>query len=128
MKFSIKHFFSKCDQIHRKLRIWSHLLKKSLIENFVYCAVIMVLDGFIFNWYILILYKSQFSNVFYKIQARLLWHFNQTFGIKSLVSDAKSLSLVALVSDVLMDNRRESSNLLVRTWRFMHIQTRVRVS
>ena len=28
-KFSIKDFFSKCDQIRRKLRIWSHLLKKS---------------------------------------------------------------------------------------------------
>ena len=33
MKFSIKDFFSKCDQIHKKLRIWSHLLKKSLMEN-----------------------------------------------------------------------------------------------
>ena len=31
MKFSIKDFFSKCDQIRRKLQIWSHLLKKSLI-------------------------------------------------------------------------------------------------
>ena len=40
MKFSIKDFFSKCDQI-RSLLIWSHLLKKSLIENFVFCAVIM---------------------------------------------------------------------------------------
>ena len=30
MKFSIKDFFSKCDQIRRKLQIWSHLLKKSL--------------------------------------------------------------------------------------------------
>ena len=39
MKFSIKDFFSKCDQIHRKLRIWSHLLKKSLMENFIFCAV-----------------------------------------------------------------------------------------
>ena len=39
MKFSIKHFFSKCDQIHRKLRIWSHLLKNSLMENFIFCAV-----------------------------------------------------------------------------------------
>ena len=29
MKFSIKDFISKCDQIRRK-RIWSHLLKKSL--------------------------------------------------------------------------------------------------
>ena len=39
MKFSIKDFFSKCDQIRRKLRIWSHLLKKSLKENFIFCAV-----------------------------------------------------------------------------------------
>ena len=28
MKFSIKGFFSKCDHIRRKLRIWSHLLTK----------------------------------------------------------------------------------------------------
>ena len=26
MKFSVKDFFSKCDQIRRKLRIWSHFL------------------------------------------------------------------------------------------------------
>ena len=38
MKFYIKDFFSKCDQIRRFLRIWSHLLKKSLIENFIFCA------------------------------------------------------------------------------------------
>ena len=40
VKFSIKGFFSKCDQIRRKLRIWSHLLKKSLVENFLFCAVL----------------------------------------------------------------------------------------
>ena len=34
MKFSIKDFFSKCDQIRSCLRIWSHLLKKSSMENF----------------------------------------------------------------------------------------------
>ena len=39
MKFSIKDFFSKYDQIRSFLRIWSHLLKKSLIENFFFCAV-----------------------------------------------------------------------------------------
>ena len=38
MKFSIKNFFSKCDQIRKKLRIWSLLLKKSLMENFIFCA------------------------------------------------------------------------------------------
>ena len=41
-KFSIKDFFSKCEQICRKLRICSHLLKKSLMENFIFCAVYVV--------------------------------------------------------------------------------------
>ena len=40
MKFSVKDFFSKCDQIHNW--IWSHLLKKSLMKNFIFCAVIKV--------------------------------------------------------------------------------------
>ena len=39
MKFSIKDFSSKCDQIRSALRIWSYLLEKSLMENFVFCAV-----------------------------------------------------------------------------------------
>ena len=39
LKFSIKNFFSKCDQIRNSLRIWSHLLKKSLMGNFIFCAV-----------------------------------------------------------------------------------------
>ena len=30
---------NKCDQICRKLRIWSHLLKKSLMENFIFGAL-----------------------------------------------------------------------------------------
>ena len=42
MKFSIKDFFSKCDQIRSFLRIWSHLLKKSIMENFIFCAVLVV--------------------------------------------------------------------------------------
>ena len=32
-------FFSKHDQTHCFLRIWSHWLKKSLTENFIFCAV-----------------------------------------------------------------------------------------
>ena len=42
MKFSIKDFSSKCDQIRRKLRIWTHLLEKSLMENFTFCAVLLL--------------------------------------------------------------------------------------
>ena len=44
MKFSIKDFISKCDQIRNFLRIWSHLPKKSLIENFTFYAVAHSLD------------------------------------------------------------------------------------
>ena len=39
IKFSVKDFFSKCDQTRSNLRIWSHLLKKLLMENFIFCAV-----------------------------------------------------------------------------------------
>ena len=39
MKFSIKDFFSKSHHICRKLRMWSHLLKKSIMENFIFSAV-----------------------------------------------------------------------------------------
>ena len=34
-KFSIKDSFSKYDQNGSLLRIWSHLLKKSLMENLI---------------------------------------------------------------------------------------------
>ena len=44
MKFSIKDLFSKCDQIRRKLRIRSHLLKKSLMKNFIFCAVVDITE------------------------------------------------------------------------------------
>ena len=39
MEFSIKDFFIKCDQFRWKLQIRSHLLKKSLMENFIFCAL-----------------------------------------------------------------------------------------
>ena len=56
MKFSIKDFCSKCDQIRSFLRIWLHLLKKPLMENFMFCAVIITVDkllGWSFHWTIL---------------------------------------------------------------------------
>ena len=34
--FSIIDFFGKYDQIRRKREIWSHLLRKSLMENFIF--------------------------------------------------------------------------------------------
>ena len=45
MRFSIKDYFSKCDQIRRELRIWSYLLKKSSMKNFIFCALIEYLQA-----------------------------------------------------------------------------------
>ena len=39
MKFSVKDFLNKCEQIRSKLQICSHLLKKFLTENFIFCVV-----------------------------------------------------------------------------------------
>ena len=47
-KFSIKDFFGKCDKICRKLRIWSHLLNKSLMENFIFFVQCQYLESEIF--------------------------------------------------------------------------------
>ena len=43
-KFSIIDFFSKCDQTRWKLRIWSHLLKKSFMDNFVFLSSVTLLQ------------------------------------------------------------------------------------
>ena len=39
MNFYIKNFFSKCEHIRIKMRIYLHLLNKSLTENFIFCVV-----------------------------------------------------------------------------------------
>ena len=39
LNFSIKDFFIKCDQIRSLMGIWSHLQKKSLMKNFIFCRV-----------------------------------------------------------------------------------------
>ena len=52
-KWSINDFFSKCDQIRSFLRIWWHLLKKSLMENFVFCSLWIDSDLLIYHNFIL---------------------------------------------------------------------------
>ena len=58
MKFSIKDFCSKSDQIRSILQIWLHLLKKSLMENFIFCGV--KLDS---NWLIITLSQLEYPNL-----------------------------------------------------------------
>ena len=45
-----------CGQIRRKLRIWSHLLKKSLMENFIFCEVLTTIN--LHQWLLSILAKA----------------------------------------------------------------------
>ena len=71
MKFFIKDLFSKCDQIRRKPRIRSHLLKKSLMENFIFCAVydhlacksIVTLAYWVFEWCGRLKWLAIFANI-----------------------------------------------------------------
>ena len=42
-------FFNVFTAQKMKLRIWSHLLKKSLMENFIFCAVFQVFCGYFWN-------------------------------------------------------------------------------
>ena len=44
-RLSTKDFFSKCEQIRSFLWIWSHLLKKSLMENLIFCAVPIIFNS-----------------------------------------------------------------------------------
>ena len=39
MKFSTQDLFTKFDEIRIFLRIWSHLMKKSLVGNLIFVAV-----------------------------------------------------------------------------------------
>ena len=97
MKFSITDFFSKCDQICSFLWIWSHLLKKSLMENFIFCAV----------------YSSPDSNHF-----TICRKFNNSFHaaiVSSIFCDFYLISNVSpLISDVSKNiSRKTLSRLLL---------------
>ena len=75
MKFSIQDFFSKCDQFRRKLRIWSHLLKESLMGNFIFCAVNAInTPGITFKWTVL-------------FEGPTLWPQNETTFLQSHICE-----------------------------------------
>ena len=82
MTFSIKDFFSKCDQTRRKLRIWSRFLKKSL----------MLWKRRIFSFFCTVLVKTffQLQNL---ILEKSIWltHLSQTSMMKLF---AKNLLII----------------------------------
>ena len=62
MKFSMKDFFSKCDQICRKPRIWSHSLKKFSMKNLTFCPALQYQKLFV-SQLKLYWYKDQIQNL-----------------------------------------------------------------
>ena len=69
---TFKNFFSKCDQIRRKLRIWLHLLKKSLMKN----SVLLCSDHC--HCYVYTV-QSKPLNLFLKKNIWQNWHYNKVF-------------------------------------------------
>ena len=63
MKFPIEYFFSKCDQIRSLPRIWSHLLKKFLMQSFIFCAVMF--------WYLFHVAEKNIKTILILVQCLL---------------------------------------------------------
>ena len=80
MKFSIKDFFSKSDQIRSFLWVWSHLLKKSLMEN-ARCRIILFLSVFCF------------CQIFAFLMANLDSFHNSTIKLNDIISTLLSFYL-----------------------------------
>ena len=100
MKFSIKDFFSKCDQICRKLRIWPHFLKKSLTENFIFCAV-----GYKLTIVVFVL-NSPFS------KQKFVVHFSKVICMKTTPCTPLLLYKNELVKHCLSYDMREMARFL----------------
>ena len=62
---SIMDSFSKCDKIRSFLRIWSHLLKKSVMENFIFCVVSKIKERSSIQMLISSLANSDFFHKFF---------------------------------------------------------------
>ena len=128
MKFCIDDFFGKCDQILRKNRIWSHLLKKSLMENFFFMQWISQRR---WRWYRedillqLCITWNIYSTWFLRIPRRLLV-FNLIFLLRWLIksnllflfSAPSNLEVIYLLQVRLSFDRSISSNwdLYFRTY------------
>ena len=96
-----KDFFSKCDQIRRRLWIWSHILKKSLMENFTFCVVYYSSKGKA---------KSQFNKLFghFEIGSKYIFIFR-------LLKTSTFTRYFTKLTDIL---KKQRSGTLLRGFKF----------
>ena len=126
IKFYIKDFFSKCDQIRRMLRIWLDLLKKSLKEN-IFCAVSLnayvkpdtdnanfdsrgkrsAATDFIKSLVLLILFNF-FGNIFYEILTCPLSEYCHDAFLESTLNfeHFQKLTFIIYISKIIDSERR----------------------
>ena len=96
MKFSSKVFFSKYDQICRFPRIWSHLLNKPLLENFIFCEMplIVLCRSFWFELFVKMLkQRSRF------LKSRVIWCSSQS-GLFFALMLSSTLRKMCLYSEL----------------------------
>ena len=107
MHFSIKDFFSKCDQIRREMQIWPYLLKKSLIEKCILCAVLItnyrritltpLLQRYTIQYYLIIFnYNSKRLKVYRWLQKK--HNISQISTMRKAIQGVKVISLKAVPS------------------------------
>ena len=111
MKFPTEDFFSKCDQIRSFLRIWSHLLKKSLMENF-FCAAISSTQNMV-SLKLLTFYPKD-TRVFCKNLVVILssWHHLRRLFCKENVLRNFSFNLVISLKKYLLHSCKSFSKHL----------------
>ena len=120
MKFSIKNFFSNCDQTRGDLRIWSQLLKKSLMENFIFCAVsqekplFTIKDFFISSFFLSSAYQDSTEKAFLNIYTNFSGNIcdeelNCVYGI---AERQKALSLISSREHCQRSSPFQISNML----------------
>ena len=88
MNFSVKNLFSKCEHIRIKLRIYSHLLNKSLTENFIFCVVNII--GF----------TTESSKFFFKPNCQSFVYFTSINTIINMLLEYKTFFKLPLIEEV----------------------------
>ena len=96
MKFSITNFFGKCDQIRRKLRIWSHLLKNPIMENFIFSVlqststqITFYINYTVWNQFIIEILAVFYIQIWFKCEIPLLFLLIKTMVYRKIIFKEK---------------------------------------
>ena len=75
INFSAKDFFTKCEEILIKLRIWSHLLRKFFMEIFIFYGVLCMLLSTISSRFRCVFVVATFFKLFNVAITKIATHY-----------------------------------------------------